>query len=360
MWIAGSARSALKKLLGLPFENFELIKIPNEKKLIKINIHSAGFLNGNSQALGIAFASSGLDLDITNNLEIWTVVSLEKSTDQTKKLNIIPGYGVGIFQKTSEICISNFAKELLTENLLDIVPKGCKLNLEIAFPNGKFLAERTSNKSFGIVEGLSIIGTTAETYSSASPEQLKNAKIQLNKIVKNNFEGKLVFVIGENGLNLAKDYDIKFPVIKVGNWLGPLLVESALKGVKTVILLGYHGKLIKLAGGIFHTHNHLADARIEILVYLALKEKVPIEIISKFSQSDTIEDALFTIEVFNKSLAKKLLDKISNTIEERSFSYINRYVTSDIEIAALIFDKQRQIRSAGINGKKFINLFQCD
>ena len=44
-----------------------------------------------------------------------------------------------------------------------------------------------------------------------------------------------------------------------------------------MILFGYHGKLIKLAGGIFHTHNHLADARIEILVCLAVKEKVPPE-----------------------------------------------------------------------------------
>ena len=38
------------------------------------------------------------------------------------------------------------------------------------------LAERTSNKSFGIVNGLSIIGTSAETYSSASPDQLEEAK----------------------------------------------------------------------------------------------------------------------------------------------------------------------------------------
>ena len=49
------------------------------------------------------------------------------------------------------------------------MPEGFNLKLEIIFPNGEFLAERTSNKSFGIVDGLSIIGTSAETYSSASP-----------------------------------------------------------------------------------------------------------------------------------------------------------------------------------------------
>ena len=147
------------------------------------------------------------------------------------------------------------------------------MNLEIIFPNGEFLAERTSNKSFGIVNGLSIIGTSAETYSSASPDQLGEAKIKLSKLIKNNFKGKVVFVIGENGLNLAKKCNIKLPILKVGNWLGPLIVDAAIKKVKTVILFGYHGKLIKLAGGIFHTHNHLADARIEILVFLAVQEK---------------------------------------------------------------------------------------
>ena len=76
VWVAGAARSALKKLLGTSFENYELIKIPNETKEIKIDVHSVGFLKNNSHALGITFAKSGLDLDITQNLEILTIASL--------------------------------------------------------------------------------------------------------------------------------------------------------------------------------------------------------------------------------------------------------------------------------------------
>ena len=192
-----------------------------------------------SHALGISFVDSGLDLDLTQNLEIWTIVSLEKTHKTSNKpldqINIIPGYGVGIDQKSSKICISNFAKEVLVENLLDIIPEGYKLNLEIIFPNGKFLAERTSNKSFGIVEGLSIIGTSAETFSSASPDQLENAKAQLKKIIANTFCDTIIFVIGENGLHLAKSSNTKFPIIKVGNWIGPLLVDAAIQKIKTAV-----------------------------------------------------------------------------------------------------------------------------
>ena len=362
LWVAGAARSALKKLVGLSYENYEIIKIPNETKEIKIEIHSVGLLKDDSHALGISFAKSGLDLDITQNLEIWTIVSLEKITFNSfveiNPINIIAGYGVGIKQNTSEICISDFAKKVLYENLLDIIPEGFNLKLEIIFPNGKFLAERTSNKSFGIVDGLSLIGTSAETYSSASPDQLEEAKTELAKLTKNDFIGKVIFVIGENGFNLAKTCNVNLPIIKVGNWVGPLIVDAAIKKVKTVILFGYHGKLIKLAGGIFHTHNHLADGRIEILVSLAVQEKLPIEIIFNLSKLKTLEDALLFLEKFNKSIAEKLFQNLSNAIEKRSFAYVNRYVKTDMEIAAIIFDRKRKIRWSGNNGNHYISYFQ--
>ena len=96
------------------------------------------------------------------------------------------------------------------------------------------MAERTSNQSFGIVEGLSIIGTSAETFSSASPDQLKNAKAQIEKIVSNESSETIIFVIGENGLHLAKSFNIKFPIIKVGNWIGPLLVDAAIQKLSLI------------------------------------------------------------------------------------------------------------------------------
>ena len=189
-------------------------------------------------------------------------------------------------------------------------------------------------------------------------QQLKNAKAQLKQILSNEFCETIIFVIGENGFHLAKSSNIKFPIIKVGNWIGPLLVEAAIQKIKTVILFGYHGKLIKLAGGIFHTHNHLADGRIEILVYLAVQEKLPPEIIEELSQLNNLEDALLILEKFNQALADRLFKNLSNTVEKRSFAYVNRYVKTNMEIASIIFDRKRKIRWSGIYGKKYISYFQ--
>ena len=65
-------------------------------------------------------------------------------------------------------------------------------------------------------------------------------------------------------------------IIKTANWLGPLLAEAGVLGVPKLLLFGYHGKLIKLAGGIFHTHHHLADGRLEILVAAAARMGLPV------------------------------------------------------------------------------------
>jgi len=359
LWVAASAKAAVKKLLDLPFENYEFIKIPNNNDVKKIKIHSSAFIKESDVALAITFANSGLELDLTNNLEIWVVASFVKINNleniSKKIIDIVPGYGVGIYSNTKKICISDFARKIIDINLEEIIPEGLKLCLEIIFPNGKFLAERTSNKAFGIVKGLSIIGTTAETHLSASPEQLNCAMNELNQAVSESNTNLITFVIGENGLDLAKKLDIPFPIIKVGNWIGPLLVHAATKKVKKILLLGYYGKLIKLAGGIFHTHNHLADARIEILVYLAVKEKIPLKIINSFMKSQTIEDAIKIVERFNVEIAEKLIYEISNQVEIRSIEYIQKYIESDIKLGVILFDRERKIRSISQNSKKMFS-----
>ena len=85
-----------------------------------------------------------------------------------------------------------------------------------------------------------------------------------------------------------------------------------------------------------------------------------IEIIDKLTYLNTLEDALLLLERFNKSIADKLLDNLSNTIERRSLAYVNRYTKTNMKIAAIIFDRKRKIRWSGIHGKDYVSYFQFD
>ena len=83
-----------------------------------------------------------------------------------------------------------------------------------------------------------------------------------------------------------------------------------------------------------------------------------IEIVQKLSLANTVEDGLLILESFSLSLTDKLWNKLSDTVEKRSMEYINRYVKTDMKVATVIFDRKRNIRWSGNNGKDYISTFK--
>ncbi len=368
VWVVAAAKSATSILIGNKFRDKERIDLPNNEESISVPISSSALLDNGERSLAISHCQSGLPLDITRGVEIWAYIQLSKGSFQSKRkfqngfpewLDFHAGYGVGKFQSSGQPCISQFARDLLCINLYPLLPKGSSIKVEIILPEGKDRASKTSNEAFGVVDGLSLIGTQAEVQISASPDQLKNCKeILKHKCSEATFDGCLTFVIGENGMDLAMKYGLPAnQIIKTGNWLGPLLVAAAENGVKKLLLFGYHGKLIKLSGGVFHTHHHLADGRIEILTSLAFREGISFDLIELISKSNSVENALLTLEVSNPEAVSLIWSRMAKEIEIKSRSYVNRYLSSSMEIGSVLFDRKRQLRWAGFEGLKQINSF---
>ena len=65
--------------------------------------------------------------------------------------------------------------------------------------------------------------------------------------------------------------------------------------MKKLLLFGYHGELVKLSDGVFHTHHHLADGRLEILTSLAVREAMSFDVINLISKATSVENALLTL-----------------------------------------------------------------
>ena len=368
VWVVAAAKSATNTLIGNKFRDNERIDLPNKEESITVPITSSALLDNGNRSLAVTHCQSGLPLDITRGAEIWAYIQFSKANFQSKSkvenrfpdwLDFHAGYGVGKFQVSGQPCISQFARDLLCMNLYPLLPKGSSIKVEIILPEGKDRALRTSNEAFGVVDGLSLIGTQAEVQTSASPDQLKNCKeILLHKCSEATFDGCLTFVIGENGMDLAMKYGLPAnQILKTGNWVGPLLVAAAENGVKKLLLFGYHGKLIKLSGGVFHTHHHLADGRIEILTSLAFREGISFDLIELISKSTSVENALLSLEVSNPEAVSLIWSRMAKEIEIKSTSYVNRYLSSSIEIGSVLFDRKRKIRWAGFEGLKQLNSF---
>ncbi|WP_320675894.1 cobalt-precorrin-5B (C(1))-methyltransferase CbiD [Prochlorococcus sp. MIT 1300] len=361
IWVAAAARAATQVLIGMSFQSEQELCIPNEKKKISVSVASAAKVGTCDGALGISFCHSGLGLDLTQGLEAWVYVQWDEEHIYSNALeasqiennhqffSLVPGTGVGRYQVDGSICASKFAYDLLKINLRPLVPIGRYLRLEVVFPKGSDLAARTSNESFGVVDGLSLIGITAEAQVSASPEQLNKNLEKLASITDHKgFDGFLTLVIGENGLDLAASTGLNVhPILKTGNWVGPLLIAAAKANVKQLVLFGYHGKLIKLAGGIFHTHHHLADARLEILSALALRTGLPVDLIKSLISSDSVEHAFKTLTSIDPLLSKRLWEQLAGEVERRSSEYVKRYCASKMSIGSVLFDRSRKVRRVG-------------
>lgn len=306
-------------------------------------------------ALAIAYSDPGDNLDLTRDTPIWAYVAWGDSA-QTDPVQLMGGEGVGKLSN-GQPAIYRYAQRLLQENLIPLLQQGKTIQVTIILPEGRDLAKRTSNAAFGVVEGLSLLGTSGISQPLTAPEQLELYRAELRqKIAGFNC---LVFCVGENGLNLSQQLGIPANcLVKTANWLGPMLVEAGMQGVQSILLFGYHGKLLKLAGGIFHTHHHVADGRREILTALGAQVGLPTQDLQAILACPTAEDALAylqTLDLDGSTWTQTVYQAIAETIDQRSQSYIQTHSNAQVAVGCVLFDRQREIIVKSKTGRILLN-----
>jgi cobalt-precorrin-5B (C1)-methyltransferase len=361
VWLAAAACAAVAALRGEPWQAERWLDLLEPAGLAPVPVQAAAAL-GNGWTLAESRCEPGDGLDLTRGLAVWVLARwLEPApgidNDQDTWLQLEAGEGVGVIASSGQLCISAYARALLHTNLRPLVPAGRRLQLRVVLPNGRQLAERTSNEAFGVVEGLALIGTQAASQASADPAQLQRTLDTLAaRLAAPDFGGELILVLGENGLDLAPRLGLPAELLlKVGNWLGPVLVAAGQGGVKRLLLFGYQGKLIKLAGGIFHTHHHLADGRAEILTALAALEGLGGPALEALHGAASVETALAELQVSHPELANRLRARLAATVERRTAQYLARHDAAGMKVGAVLFDRGRQVCAVGPIGAYWLN-----
>ena len=308
-------------------------------------------------ALGVTRSDPGENLDLTRNTPVWAMVELGRGSDgesvresenggESEQIVILGGEGIGRHTVGGGAAIYDYAMRLLRSNLSRELARGEKITVTLILPSGRQLATRTSNEAFGVVEGLSLLGTTGISQPLSAPGQLEVYREQLQQ--KAQLFDCLVFCIGENGLDLARQLGINpSRLVKTANWLGPLLVEAGYQGVQSILLFGYHGKLMKLAAGIFHTHHHLADGRREILTAYCAKARMPADACSAIFAAATAEDALGQMRALDAQTGSNWVDRIygdiARQIDLRSSDCIFTHTNLRIPVGSVMFGRDRKI-----------------
>ena len=346
VFACASALAALRILRGdLRVETVTLDLIEPDET-VSIAIEQVAKISPTT-ALAITRSAPGDNLDLTRFTPIWALVELslvQEYDPEIEQVTIEGGEGIGIqLENEGKAAIYSYAKRLLKSNLSSQLQPEERLKVTIILPEGRRLAEHTSNAAFGVVKGLSLLGTTGISQPLTAPDQLDKYIAELTEKKSKT----LVFCIGENGYDLAGKMGIDAAyLVKTANWLGPLLVAAGEHNIQKILLLGYHGKLIKLAGGIFHTHHHLADGRLEILTAYGAKVGLSTSRLQEIFNCSTADNALKKLAIFStedqEDWVKKVYQAIVESIQKKSEDYIRKHSEKEVQIGTILFNRERQ------------------
>lgn len=321
--------------------------VPGEAK---IAIQQVASLNATT-ALGICLSDPGDNLDLTRNTPIWAWVSLEENSVDTNNINtdntLILEAGEGIGRTAAgEPAFYTYARKLFEVNVRPLIPAQYQAKVRIILPEGRQLAQRTSNEAFGILEGLALLGTSGISHPHSSTDQLEDYRVRLQAAARTT--SHLVFCIGHSGQRTAHRVGIAAEhIVQTGNWIGPMLVEAGLRGSDSVLLLGYHGKLIKLAGGIFNTSSHVADGKLPILTAaIAQVETIP-ENADRLAVMRTVLTAPTAAAaheiLIEANLADPVFALLARQISDRAQAYIQKYADVQVKVGTVLCDRQGNI-----------------
>ncbi len=251
------------------------------------------------QAIAAIRKDGGDDVDATHGMLIFARVTLTGG-DQ---IVLRGGEGVGTVTRkgiglaVGEAAINRTPRQTIEAAVREVIGPTRGAQVEIFAPEGEERAKKTYNGRLGILGGISIIGTTGIVTPMSEESWKRSLSLELELKRAGGME-RVILVPGNHGERFVREQlgvsgEL---VVTMSNFVGYMIEEAVRLGYRQIVLVGHPGKLVKIAAGIFHTHSHIADARMETLVaHLALLG-APHDLLLKVSDCDTTEAAMEYID----------------------------------------------------------------
>lgn len=332
---AAASKAAVAMLFKQESMDSVAITTPNQTDLI-IDVLNPQF-NDNVASCSIE-KDSGDDPDITNGILVSSKVTL---LPDSSEIIIEGGKGVGkvtkggLDQPVGMSAINSVPRKMIKDSLNELAMqynyKG-GFHVLISVPKGEEIAKKTFNPELGIVGGISILGTTGIVEPMSAKALADSIKVEISVIAAESNESILIFLgnfgkkFTEEDLNLSTK-----PGIMCSNFIDVALDSSVEFGFKNILLVGHIGKFVKLGIGMFNTHSHNGDGRIETLLSCALEAGANIEILKD------IQKCVTTNAVLDILYENDLLDKTMEVLNDRIQHNIDRRVPEDINVGFICF-----------------------
>ncbi len=329
-----ASKAALLGLLGRDIPSLIPIRFPNGETL---SLPVVDVQLGEESVSAIVVKDAGDDPDVTHGHRIVSTIRFSSHPG----IHFLQGEGVGkvtlpgLGLEIGEPAINKVPRQMMEQELSALYQGG--LDVTISVPDGRELAKRTFNPKLGIVDGISIIGTSGivRPFSSEAFVEAIRREIEVAQAL-----GCTHLVIN-SGAKSERYLKIEFPdllpqaFVHFGNFIGETLRIADELHIPEVTMGIMIGKAVKLAEGFLDTHSKKVVMNKAFLKQLAIK-------------SGCSQEALALIE--NLTLARELWEHLSEADACLFFTELldNCYahcrpLISDGKLTILLIDEEGHI-----------------
>ena len=336
---AAATKAALSALVSgnkLPKVN---VSLPKDKHIV-IDIAWIKFVDERSVTASV-IKDGGDDPDVTNGAEIWSTVSLLESSN---KIMIDGGIGVGRVTKPGlgleigKAAINPTPLKMINQAIGEILEKQQKnrygLSILISVPKGEEIAKRTDNPRLGIIGGISILGTTGIVipYSTASFAASIRQSIDVSIAMGSD---SVILTTGGRSEDFARSIFgnsvADHAYIQIGDFIGFSIKQCAIKKIKKAYVIGFIGKLTKMAMGVKQTHVKGSNVDMNFLATLANRCGANKELVKKIKLANT---ARHVGELIDQSGLSMFYDVLC----EEVYNHLSKDSPSDLHIKIILLD----------------------
>lgn len=342
---AAAARAATLGLLtGAVPEQIDTL-LPNGQRVVFV-VHASSVTDDHAHA--VIIKDAGDDPDCTHGAHI--TVDVRVLQDSANAVLLKGGDGVGTItmrglglevggpainpvpRKNIEANIREVASELLRSKSLEVI---------ISVPGGQAMAKKTLNDRLGIINGISILGTTGivHPYSTAA---FRASVVQGVEVAANQGQQTVVLTTGgrTEKFTMRELVDLDPACfVQMGDFLGPALDSAQQVGIKQIIIGGMVGKLSKIAQGEIITHARRNAVNTQLLADLAAESGADESVCREIANNETARFAGERMEELGlgNTFYRALCARVVTTLEARYpgvFSY--RILMCDFEGGKLV------------------------